>query len=92
MSAQQTARGARAFGLALLARTAGLRAVALLERETGAPDWWNVGIAATDYPELRRIVLGHSIWAWDWPVFATIAGRGMTGRRPPCSSPRPRIG
>ena len=50
------------FNLALLhkfrhdweqARAAGLRAVALLDRETGAPDWWNVGIAATalqDWP------------------------------------------
>src|ERR671923_1714494 len=54
------------FNLALLhkfrhdweqARAAGLRAVALLERETGAPDWWNVGIAATalqDWPLARR--------------------------------------
>lgn len=54
------------FNLALLhkfrhdweqARTAGLRAVALLDRETGAPDWWNVGIAATalqDWPLARR--------------------------------------
>ncbi|MFD7512496.1 tetratricopeptide repeat protein, partial [Streptomyces sp. NPDC059853] len=54
------------FNLALLhkfrhdweqARSAGLRAVALLERDTGAPDWWNVGIAATalqDWPLARR--------------------------------------
>jgi hypothetical protein len=54
------------FNLALLhkfrhdweqARAAGLRAVALLDRETGAPDWWNVGIAATalqDWPLARR--------------------------------------
>ena len=54
------------FNLALLhkfrhdweqARDAGLRAVALLDRETGAPDWWNVGIAATalqDWPLARR--------------------------------------
>ncbi|MBW1597118.1 tetratricopeptide repeat protein [Streptomyces sp. JJ38] len=54
------------FNLALLhkfrhdweqARTAGLRAVALLDRATGAPDWWNVGIAATalqDWPLARR--------------------------------------
>ncbi|MET7638378.1 hypothetical protein [Streptomyces sp. NPDC005438] len=54
------------FNLALLhkfrhdweqARAAGLRAVALLEREAGAPDWWNVGIAATalqDWPLARR--------------------------------------
>ncbi|MFI7244154.1 tetratricopeptide repeat protein [Streptomyces qinglanensis] len=54
------------FNLALLykfrhdweqARTAGLRAVALLDRESGAPDWWNVGIAATalqDWPLARR--------------------------------------
>lgn len=54
------------FNLALLhkfrhdweqARSAGLRAVALLDRETGAPDWWNVGIAATalqDWPLARR--------------------------------------
>lgn len=54
------------FNLALLhkfrhdweqARTAGLRAVALLDRDTGAPDWWNVGIAATalqDWPLARR--------------------------------------
>ena len=36
---------------------AGLRAVALLDKETGAPDWWNVGIAATalqDWPLARR--------------------------------------
>ena len=54
------------FNLALLhkfrhdweqARAAGLRAVALLDREAGAPDWWNVGIAATalqDWPLARR--------------------------------------
>ncbi|MGH3310238.1 MAG: tetratricopeptide repeat protein [Streptomyces sp.] len=54
------------FNLALLykfrhdweqARTAGLRAVALLDRQNGAPDWWNVGIAATalqDWPLARR--------------------------------------
>jgi hypothetical protein len=39
------------------ARTAGLRAVALLDRAPGAPDWWNVGIAATalqDWPLARR--------------------------------------
>ncbi|WP_181766812.1 tetratricopeptide repeat protein [Streptomyces albidus (ex Kaewkla and Franco 2022)] len=54
------------FNLALLhkfrhdweqARAAGLRAVALLERQAGAPDWWNVGIAATalqDWPLARR--------------------------------------
>ncbi|WP_431042311.1 tetratricopeptide repeat protein [Streptomyces sp. P1-3] len=54
------------FNLALLhkfrhdweqARAAGLRAVTLLDRETGAPDWWNVGIAATalqDWPLARR--------------------------------------
>jgi hypothetical protein len=54
------------FNLALLhkfrhdweqARTAGLRAVALLEKDAGAPDWWNVGIAATalqDWPLARR--------------------------------------
>ncbi len=23
------------------------------------------------------ILLGHNIWAWDWPVFVTIAGWGM---------------
>ncbi|KRV47130.1 hypothetical protein AQ490_10350 [Wenjunlia vitaminophila] len=54
------------FNLALLhkfrhdweqARAAGLRAVALLDRGTGAPDWWNLGIAATalqDWPLARR--------------------------------------
>ena len=54
------------FNLALLhkfrhdweqARAAGLRAVALLDRAEGAPDWWNVGIAATalqDWPLARR--------------------------------------
>lgn len=54
------------FNLALLhkfrhdweqARAAGLRAVALLDRSGGAPDWWNVGIAATalqDWPLARR--------------------------------------
>ncbi|MQS09122.1 tetratricopeptide repeat protein [Streptomyces alkaliphilus] len=54
------------FNLALLhkfrhdwerSRAAGLRAVALLERHAGAPDWWNVGIAATalqDWPLARR--------------------------------------
>ncbi|MDB1087528.1 hypothetical protein PJ985_08110 [Streptomyces sp. ACA25] len=54
------------FNLALLhkfrhdweqARAAGLRAVALVEKDTGAPDWWNVGIAATalqDWPLARR--------------------------------------
>jgi tetratricopeptide (TPR) repeat protein len=39
------------------ARQAGLRAVALLDRGTGAPDWWNLGIAATalqDWPLARR--------------------------------------
>jgi hypothetical protein len=24
------------------------------------------------------IVLGHNHWAWDWPLFVTIAGGGMT--------------
>lgn len=24
------------------------------------------------------ILLGHNIWAWDWPVFVTIAGWSMT--------------
>jgi len=24
------------------------------------------------------ILLGHNIWAWDWPVVVTIAGWGMT--------------
>jgi hypothetical protein len=24
------------------------------------------------------ILLGHNVWAWDWPVFVTIAGWGMT--------------
>ncbi len=54
------------FNLALLhkfrhdwerARAAGLRAVALLDRDSGAPDLWNVGIAATalqDWPLARR--------------------------------------
>ncbi|MGK5446247.1 tetratricopeptide repeat protein [Streptomyces radiopugnans] len=54
------------FNLALLhkfrhdweqARAAGLRAVALLDRSVGAPDWWNVGIAATalqDWALARR--------------------------------------
>jgi hypothetical protein len=39
------------------ARIAGLRAVALLDRPVGAPDWWNLGIAATalqDWPLARR--------------------------------------
>ncbi|MCQ4042867.1 tetratricopeptide repeat protein [Streptantibioticus rubrisoli] len=39
------------------ARAAGLRAVALLDRDSGAPDWWNIGIAATalqDWPLARR--------------------------------------
>lgn len=39
------------------ARIAGLRAVALLDRSVGAPDWWNLGIAATalqDWPLARR--------------------------------------
>jgi tetratricopeptide (TPR) repeat protein len=39
------------------ARTAGLRAVALLDRAPRAPDWWNVGIAATalqDWALARR--------------------------------------
>jgi hypothetical protein len=54
------------FNLALLhkfrrdweqARAAGLRAVALLDRNPGAPDWWNLGIAATalqDWALARR--------------------------------------
>ncbi|MER5864048.1 hypothetical protein [Kitasatospora sp. NPDC002040] len=54
------------FNLALLhkfrrdwdqARSAGLRAVALLDREQGAPDWWNLGITATalqDWALARR--------------------------------------
>lgn len=54
------------FNLALLhkfrhdweqARAAGLRAVALLDRDHGAPDWWNLGITATalqDWPLARR--------------------------------------
>jgi uncharacterized protein YjeT (DUF2065 family) len=24
------------------------------------------------------ILLGHNVWAWDWPVFVTIGGWGMT--------------
>lgn len=39
------------------ARAAGLQAVALLDRDQDAPDWWNVGIAATalqDWPLARR--------------------------------------
>src|SRR3954451_15045922 len=24
------------------------------------------------------ILLGHNIWAWDWPVFVTLAGWSMT--------------
>ncbi|MFI5532771.1 tetratricopeptide repeat protein [Kitasatospora sp. NPDC051853] len=54
------------FNLALLhkfrrdweqARAAGLRAVALLDRDQGAPDWWNLGITATalqDWSLARR--------------------------------------
>ena len=69
------------FNLALLhkfrhdweqARAAGLRAVALLDRETGAPDWWNVGIAATalqDWPLARRA----------WQAY----GLKVPGARPP---------
>ena len=26
------------------------------------------------------IVLGHNQWVWDWPVFVTIAGWGMTAK------------
>lgn len=56
------------FNLALLhkfrhdwerARMAGLRAVALLEKDVGAPDWWNLGIAAT---ALQDWTLAHRAW------------------------------
>lgn len=26
------------------------------------------------------LLLGHNVWAWDWPVFVTIAGRGMAAK------------
>ncbi|MFB4196428.1 hypothetical protein [Streptomyces carpaticus] len=73
------------FNLALLhkfrhdweqARSAGLRAVALLERDTGAPDWWNVGIAATalqDWPLARRA----------WQAYGlTVPGAGTVADEP----------
>ncbi|WP_323378135.1 tetratricopeptide repeat protein [Streptomyces smaragdinus] len=73
------------FNLALLhkfrhdweqARAAGLRAVALLDRATGAPDWWNVGIAATalqDWPLARRA----------WQAFGLrVPGTGTPGGDP----------
>ncbi|MFC9327165.1 tetratricopeptide repeat protein [Kitasatospora sp. NPDC057015] len=56
------------FNLALLhkfrrdweqARAAGLRAVALLDREHGAADWWNLGITAT---ALQDWPLAHRAW------------------------------
>lgn len=71
------------FNLALLhkfrhdweqARAAGLRAVALLDRETGAPDWWNVGIAATalqDWPLARRAWQAYGLRV---PGVATASG------------------
>lgn len=71
------------FNLALLhkfrhdweqARAAGLRAVALLDRESGAPDWWNVGIAATalqDWPLARRAWQAYGLKV---PGGATAAG------------------
>ena len=24
------------------------------------------------------LVVGHNVWAWDWPVFLTVAGWAMT--------------
>ncbi len=74
------------FNLALLhkfrhdweqARAAGLRAVALLDRDTGAPDWWNVGIAATalqDWPLARRAWQAYGLRT---PGDATDAGEPL---------------
>ena len=69
------------FNLALLhkfrhdweqARSAGLRAVALLERDTQAPDWWNVGIAAT---ALQDWSLARRAWqAYGLPVPGAASG------------------
>ncbi|WP_179816316.1 tetratricopeptide repeat protein [Allostreptomyces psammosilenae] len=70
------------FNLALLhkfrrdweqARAAGLRAVALLGRDRGAPDWWNLGICATalqDWPLARRAwqAYGLKVASGDGPV------------------------
>src|SRR5919112_6641647 len=76
------------FNLALLhkfrhdweqARTAGLRAVALLDRESGAPDWWNVGIAATalqDWPLARRAWQAYGLRV---PGDSTAPGHGHAG-------------
>jgi hypothetical protein len=55
------------------ARAAGLRAVALLDRDQGAPDWWNLGIAATalqDWPLARRAwqAYGLRVPAGEGPV------------------------
>jgi hypothetical protein len=30
------------------------------------------------------ILLGHNVWAWDWPVFVTIAGWCMTTKAAIC--------
>lgn len=76
------------FNLALLhkfrhdwdqARAAGLRAVALLDRSAGAPDWWNLGIAATalqDWPLARRA----------WQAYG-LRGRGLDGSAAPQAQP-----
>ncbi|NED08116.1 hypothetical protein G3I55_41515, partial [Streptomyces sp. SID6648] len=59
------------------ARAAGLRAVALLDRDAGAPDWWNVGIAATalqDWPLARRAWQAYGLRT---PGEATDAGEPL---------------
>jgi hypothetical protein len=29
-------------------------------------------------PVALVLIVGHNVWVWDWPVFLTIAGWGMT--------------
>lgn len=61
------------------ARAAGLRAVALLDRETGAPDWWNVGIAAT---ALQDWALARRAWQAYGLRYPETSPAGPPGRRP----------
>jgi tetratricopeptide (TPR) repeat protein len=61
------------------ARAAGLRAVALIDRAAGAPDWWNVGIAATalqDWPLARRAWQAYGLRLPDPPTAETASTNG----------------
>lgn len=66
------------------ARIAGLRAVALLDRPVGAPDWWNLGIAATalqDWPLARRAWQAYGLRMPAGPMTGTTDGSGEASVR-----------